>query len=70
MVQEKRLGDELKQMYLASQLPVSMEEQINHLADQLRNGQITIGDLQGEDSGVQERIQEAMSRIENENSLS
>jgi hypothetical protein len=70
MVQEKRLGDELKHMYLASQLPVSMEEQINHLADQLRNGQITIGDLQGEDSGVQERIQEAMSRIENENSLS
>jgi translation initiation factor 2B subunit (eIF-2B alpha/beta/delta family) len=69
MVQEKRLGDELKQMYLASQLPVSMEEQINHLADQLRNGQITIGDLQGEEAGVQERIQEAMSRIENENSL-
>jgi hypothetical protein len=70
MVQEKRLGDELKQMYLASQLPVSIEEQINHLADQLRNGQITIGDLQGEDAGVQERISVAISRIENGNSLS
>jgi hypothetical protein len=70
MDQEKQLGDELKQMYLASQLPVTMEEQINHLADQLRNGQITIGELQGEDAMVQEKIQEAMSRIENGNSLS
>ncbi|MED1204439.1 hypothetical protein [Heyndrickxia acidicola] len=70
MVQEKQLGDELKQMYLTSQLPVSMEEQINYLADRLRNGQITLDDLKGQDEGVQEKIHEAMSKIEGGNTLS
>jgi hypothetical protein len=65
MNREQMVADELRKMYLEGNMQITVEEDMNHLAQRLRNGEVDLNNLQNEDLFVQEKLKEALSRIEN-----
>lgn len=65
MNREQMVADELRKMYLEGNMQITVEEDMNHLAQRLRNGEVDLNNLQHEDLFVQEKLKEALSRIEN-----
>lgn len=65
MNREQMVADELRKMYLEGNMQITVEEDMNQLSQRLRNGEVDLNNLQNEDLFVQEKLKEALSRIEN-----
>lgn len=63
MNREMDLANELKKMYHENLIPTSVQEDINHIADALKNGNVNVDELGQKDAFVVEVVNEAMSRI-------
>jgi hypothetical protein len=60
---EMDLANELRKMYLENRIPTSVQEDINHISQALKSGEVTMDDLQNKDAFVVDIINQAMSRI-------
>ena len=65
MNQEMDLANELKKMYHENLIPTSVQEDINHIADDLKSGEVSMAELQQKDAFVVEIVNEALSRLGN-----
>ncbi|KAF1680456.1 hypothetical protein [Bacillus sp. SKDU12] len=64
MNKESMVADELHRMFLAGELQITVEEDINHISERLRNGEISLNRLSGEDVFIKDTINEALRRVE------
>ncbi|MCI4136119.1 hypothetical protein MMJ09_03060 [Bacillus vallismortis] len=64
MNKESRVADELHRMFLAGELQITVEEDINHISERLRNGDLSLDRLSGEDVFIKETVNEALRRVE------
>ncbi len=58
------IADELHRMFLAGELQITVEEDINNISERLRNGDLNLERLSGEDAIIKETINEALRRVE------
>ena len=65
MNQEMNLANELKKMYHENLIHTSVQEDINHIADDLKSGEVSMAELQQKDAFVVEIVNEALSRLGN-----
>ncbi|APA01933.1 MULTISPECIES: hypothetical protein [Bacillus] len=64
MDKESMIADELHRMFLAGELQITVEEDINNISERLRNGDLNLERLSGEDAIIKETINEALRRVE------
>lgn len=57
------LADELQKMYYENRIPTSVQEDINHISQGLKNGEVKMDELQNKDEFVVEVINQALGRI-------
>lgn len=62
MKQEERVADELQKMMTCNLVPVSAQEDINEICDSLKNGSVTLTELENRDPFVVEIIHKAMNQ--------
>lgn len=60
---ENKVAEELQRMMTQNLVPISTQEDINEISDQLRNHQITLSEVEQKDSFVVDSIHKAMDRI-------
>lgn len=60
---ETLLANELQSMMTQNVVPVSVQEDINHISQQLTNGNTTLKELENQDPFVVDIIQKAMDRM-------
>lgn len=58
------VADELHRMFLAGELQITVEEDINNISERLRNGDLNLERLSGEDAFIKETVNEALRRVE------
>ncbi|MCY7879428.1 hypothetical protein MOB05_20285, partial [Bacillus spizizenii] len=58
------VADELHRMFLAGELQITVEEDINNISERLRNGDLSLDRLSGEDAFIKETVNEALRRVE------
>lgn len=58
------VADELHRMFLAGELQITVEEDINNISERLRNGDLSLDRLSGEDTFIKETVNEALRRVE------
>ena len=63
MDKESMIADELHRMFLG-ELQITVEEDINNISERLRNGDLNLERLSGEDAIIKETINEALRRVE------
>ncbi|MDQ1852658.1 hypothetical protein [Bacillus stercoris] len=61
---ENLVADELHRMFLAGELQITVEEDINNISEKLRNGDLSLDRLSGEDAFIKETVNEALRRVE------
>ncbi|WP_345805502.1 hypothetical protein [Bacillus subtilis] len=61
---ESWVADELHRMFLAGELQITVEEDINNISERLRNGDLSLDRLSGEDAFIKETVNEALRRVE------
>ncbi|AGE62734.1 hypothetical protein Bateq7PJ16_0990 [Bacillus subtilis] len=61
---ESLVADELHRMFLAGELQITVEEDINNISERLRNGDLSLDRLSGEDAFIKETVNEALRRVE------
>jgi len=61
---ENLVADELHRMFLAGELQITVEEDINNISERLRNGDLSLDRLSGEDAFIKETVNEALRRVE------
>lgn len=61
---ESLVADELHRMFLAGELQITVEEDINNISERLRNGDLSLDRLSGEDVFIKETVNEALRRVE------
>ncbi len=64
MNKENLVADELHRMFLAGELQITVEEDINNISERLRNGDLSLDRLSGEDAFIKETVNEALRRVE------
>lgn len=64
MNKENLVADELHRMFLAGELQITVEEDINNISEKLRNGDLSLDRLSGEDAFIKETVNEALRRVE------
>lgn len=64
MDKEIMVADELHRMFLAGELQITVEEDINNISERLRNGDLSLDRLSGEDAFIKETVNEALRRVE------
>lgn len=64
MNKESLVADELYRMFLAGELQITVEEDINNISERLRNGDLSLDRLSGEDAFIKETVNEALRRVE------
>ncbi|SPT94022.1 Uncharacterised protein [Bacillus tequilensis] len=64
MDKERMVADELHRMFLAGELQITVEEDINNISERLRNGDLNLERLSGEDAFIKETVNEALRRVE------
>ncbi|NTU27023.1 hypothetical protein HPX95_12625 [Bacillus tequilensis] len=64
MDKESMVADELHRMFLAGELQITVEEDINNISERLRNGDLNLERLSGEDAFIKETVNEALRRVE------
>ncbi len=64
MDKENLVADELHRMFLAGELQITVEEDINNISKRLRNGDLSLDRLNGEDVFIKETVNEALRRVE------
>ncbi|WP_276730482.1 hypothetical protein [Bacillus sp. (in: firmicutes)] len=64
MDKENMVADELHRMFLAGELQITVEEDINNISERLRNGDLSLDRLSGEDAFIKETVNEALRRVE------
>ncbi|MCY8204895.1 MULTISPECIES: hypothetical protein [unclassified Bacillus (in: firmicutes)] len=64
MNKESMVADELHRMFLAGELQITVEEDINNISERLRNGDLSLDRLGGEDAFIKETVNEALRRVE------
>ncbi|MBP3950857.1 hypothetical protein [Bacillus suaedae] len=60
---ENKVAEELQRMMTQNLVPISTQEDINEISDQLRNHQITLSEVEQKDPFVVDSIHKAMDRI-------
>ncbi|KKK36808.1 hypothetical protein WQ57_17250 [Mesobacillus campisalis] len=63
MNQETRVATELQKMMTWNLVPVSVQEDINEICDSLKNGSVTLEELEHRDPFVVEVIHKAMNQM-------
>ncbi|MBT2575557.1 hypothetical protein J7E26_16695 [Bacillus sp. ISL-51] len=63
---ESKVADELHRMFLAGELQITVDEDINDISERLRNGELRLENLHAEDRFIQETLNEALRRAERE----
>jgi hypothetical protein len=66
MDQAELIANELTKMINENQIPLSITEDIHELSAKLKNGEISLNNLEGQDAFIQDTIQEAMNRIKSQ----
>lgn len=61
---ESKVADELHRMFLAGELQITVDEDINDISERLRNGELRLENLDAEDLFIQETLNEALRRVE------
>ncbi|WP_316274897.1 hypothetical protein [Bacillus halotolerans] len=64
MNKETMVANELHRMFLAGELQITVEEDINNLSERLRSGELRLDSLTGEDAFIKETVNEALRRVE------
>ncbi|KKI90381.1 hypothetical protein WQ54_20680 [Bacillus sp. SA1-12] len=67
MNQENLLAEELLKMINEDKVPLSISDDIHEISRSLQSGDMNINDLQGKDAFIENTVQEAMNRINNNN---
>ncbi|KXZ20044.1 hypothetical protein [Bacillus nakamurai] len=63
---ESKVADELHKMFLAGELQITVDEDINDISERLRNGELKLENLHEEDIFIQETLNRALRRLEQE----
>ncbi|KXZ24107.1 hypothetical protein AXI59_06225 [Bacillus nakamurai] len=63
---ESKVADELHKMFLAGELQITVDEDINDISERLRNGELKLENLHEEDIFIQETLNRALRRVEQE----
>lgn len=66
MNMESKVADELHKMFLAGELQITVDEDINDISERLRNGELKLENLHEEDIFIQETLNRALRRLEQE----
>ena len=61
---ESLVAYELHRMFLSGELQITVEEDINNISERLRNGDLSLDRLSGEDVFIKETVNEALRRVE------
>ncbi|MGJ9458348.1 hypothetical protein [Oceanobacillus sp. CF4.6] len=63
MNQETKVANELQEMMTRNLVPVSVQEDINEICEGLKDGSLTLNELENGDSFVVETIHRAMNQV-------
>jgi hypothetical protein len=61
--QETKVANELQKMMTWNLVPVSVQEDINEICDGLKDGAVTLNELENRDPFVVEMIHRAMNQV-------
>lgn len=63
MNQESKVANELQKMMTWNLVPVSVQDDINEICDSLKNGSVTLNELENRDPHIVEMIHKAMNQV-------
>ncbi|MFD1738927.1 hypothetical protein ACFSCX_20655 [Bacillus salitolerans] len=64
MTIEQSLAEELNEMINEDNIPLSITEDIHEITARLQRGEMMVSDLKGMDVFIEEKIKEAMQRLQ------